>query len=153
DEDLVELEVAAAGVGEGAYRVAVGLPEVGEELIELGIDGLVDGRHHRAAVDRRGRRDGDLRRALGVRLHEVEMPGHRMAGKAELAGAAPPRIAGGDAGQCTAGSHDVALDAVETPEKIEVPPGATELAVGDGLQPLLLLLLDHAVDLAVLERL
>src|SRR6516162_9988984 len=153
DEDLVELEVAATGVGEGAHRLAIGLPEVGEELIEVGIDGLVDGGHHRAAVDRRRGRYGDLRRALGVRLHEFEMLDHRMAGKSELAGDAHPLVAGGDAGKCNAGIHDVAFDAVETPEKIEVPPGATELAVGDGLQPHLLLLLDHAVDLAVLERL
>src|SRR5262249_45714339 len=150
---FVELEVTAAGVGKGAHRLAVGLPEVGEELIELGIDCLVDGRHHRAAVNRRRGRYGDLRRALGVRLHEFEMLDHRMAGKSELAGDAHPLVAGGDACKCNAGIHDVAFNAVETPEKIEVPPGATELSVGDGLQPHLLLLLDHAVDLAVLERL
>src|SRR6516225_1299141 len=153
DEDLVELEVAATGVGEGAHRLAIGLPEVGEELIEVGIDGLVDGGHHRAAVDRRRGRYGDLRRALGVRLHEFEMLDHRMAGKSELAGDAHPLIAGGDAGKCNAGIHDVAFDAVETPEKIEMPPGPAELAVGDGLQSHFLLLLDHTFDLAVLDRL
>src|SRR3984893_1905448 len=152
-EDLVELEVAAAGVGEGAHRLAVGLPQVGEEAIELGIDGLVDGRHHRAAVDRRGRGNRDLRRAIGVRLHEFEMLDHRMAGKSELAGDAHPLVAGRNARKCDAGIHDVAFDAVEAPEKIEMPPGAAELAVGDGLQPHLLLLLDHAFDLAVLDRL
>src|SRR5262249_27917492 len=153
DEDLVELEVAAAGVGEGAHRLAVGLPEVGEEAIELGIDGLVDGGHHRTAVDRRGGGYGDFRRALGVRLHEFEMLDHRMAGKSKLAGDAHPLVAGRDPGKCNAGIHDVAFDAVETPEKIEMPPGSAELAVGDGLQPPLLLLLDHAFDLAVLDRL
>ena len=49
--------------------------------------------------------------------------------------------------------HGVALDAVEPPEEIEVPPGAAELAVGDRLEPDLLLLLDDAFDLAVLDRL
>jgi hypothetical protein len=42
----------------------------------------------------------------------------------------------------------VALGAVEAPEKIEVPPRAAELAVGDGLQADLLLLLDDPLDLA-----
>jgi hypothetical protein len=41
------------------------------------------------------------------------------------------------------------LDAVEPPEKVEVPPGAAELAVGDRLQADLLLLLDDRADLAV----
>src|SRR5215470_20209533 len=78
---------------------------------------------------------------------------HRMARKSELAGDAHALVAGGDAGKCDAGIHDVAFDAVEAPEKIEMPPGPAELAVGDGLQPHLLLLLDQAFDLAVLDRL
>ena len=50
-------------------------------------------------------------------------------------------------------SMTVALGAVEAPEEIEMPPGAAELAVGDGLQADLLLLLDDALDLAVFDRL
>src|SRR5215831_7130724 len=65
DEDLVELQIAAAGVGEGAHRLAIGLAEVVEERLERGIDLLVDRRHHRAAVDRRGRGNRDLRHARG----------------------------------------------------------------------------------------
>src|SRR5262249_30867337 len=105
------------------------------------------------AVDRRGGRYRDFRRALGVRLHELEMLDHRMAGKSELAGDAHPLVAGGDAGKCNAGIHDVAFDPVEAPEKIEVPPGAAELAAGAASPPLLLLLLDGALDLAALARL
>ena len=45
------------------------------------------------------------------------------------------------------------LDAVEAPEEIELPPGAAEFAVGDRLQADLFLLLDDALDLAVLDRL
>src|SRR5262249_55367098 len=71
----------------------------------------------------------------------------------ELAGDAHALVAGGDAGKCNAGIHDVAFDPVEAPEKIEVPPGAAELAVGGALQPHLLLLLDGALDLAVLDPL
>ena len=76
-----------------------------------------------------------------------------MAGKAELAGDLDALVAGGDAGERDAGVHDVLLDAVEAPEEIEMPPGAAELAVGDRLQADLLLLLDDALDLAVLDRL
>ena len=47
--------------------------------------------------------------------------------------------------------HHVALDAAETPEEIEMPPGAAELAVGNRLEPGLLLLGDRALDLAVLD--
>src|SRR5262249_54857295 len=88
----------------------------------------------------------------GMRLHELEMLDHWMAGKSQLAGDAHPLVAGGDPGKGNSGVHDVALDAVETPEEVEVPPGAAELAVGHGLQPDLLLLLDRPLDLAVLHR-
>src|SRR5262249_56131190 len=87
----------------------------------------------------------------GMRLHELEMLDHWMAGKSQLAGDAHPLVAGGDPGKGNSGVHDVALDAVETPEEVEVPPGAAELAVGHGLQPDLLLLLDRPLDLAVLH--
>jgi hypothetical protein len=45
----------------------------------------------------------------------------------------------------------VLLGAVKTPEEIEMPPRAAELAVGDRLQPHVLLLLDDALDLAVFD--
>ena len=78
---------------------------------------------------------------------------HRMVGEADLADDARALGAGLQALERDALLHDVALDAVETPEEIEVPPGAAELAVGDRLEPDLLLLLDDALDLAVLDRL
>ena len=46
--DLVELQIAAAGVGEGAHRLAVGLAEIAVELVHVGID--------RRPARRRGRR-------------------------------------------------------------------------------------------------
>ncbi len=52
-----------------------------------------------------------------------------------------------------AGVHHVLLGAVEAPEKIEMPPGAAEFAVGDRLQADLFLLLDDALDLAILDLL
>ena len=78
---------------------------------------------------------------------------HGVAGKPELAGHLHALVAGRDGGKRDAGIHAVALGAVEAPEKVEVPPGAAELAVGDGLQADLLLLLDHPLDLAIFHRL
>ena len=76
-----------------------------------------------------------------------------MVGEAELADDARALGAGLQALERDALFHGVALGAVEPPEEIEVPPGATELAVGDRLKPDLLLLLDNAFDLAVLDGL
>src|SRR5262249_30055719 len=122
-------------------------------LVERRIGLLTDRSTAGAPVERRRRRNGDLRRARGMRLHELEMLDHRMVGEADLvddAGALRPRL---HALERDALLHDVTFGAVESPEKIEVPPGAAKLAVGDRLQPDLLLLLDHPLDLAILDRL
>src|SRR5262245_39675479 len=153
DEHLIELEIAATGVGEGAHALAVGGAELGEELLERRVGLLADRGAAGAAVERRRRRNGDLRRARRVRLDELEVLQHRMVGKAELADDARALRAGLQALERDALLHHIAFRAVEAPEKVEVPPGAAELAVGDGLEPHLLLLLDDALDLAVLDRL
>src|SRR5262249_9463144 len=85
--------------------------------------------------------------------HEFEMLDHGMAGKPELAGDAHALVAGLDPGERHASVHHMAFDPVETPEEIEVPPGAAELAVGDGLKPPLLLPRDGALVPACLDRL
>jgi hypothetical protein len=77
-----------------------------------------------------------------MRGHELEVLDHRMVRRAELARDLHALVAGGDGGKGDAGIHDILLDAIEPPEEVEVPPGAAELAVGDGLQADLLLLLD-----------
>src|SRR5262249_62431260 len=63
----------------------------------------------------------------------------------------PPRGAGAHAGKSDALRHLVALDAGQAPEEIEMPPRTAELAVGDGLEPDLLLLADEPGDLAVFD--
>ena len=78
---------------------------------------------------------------------------HRVAGEADLAGDLDAFVARRHGGKGDAGVHDVALDAVEAPQEIEMPPGAAEFAVGDGLQAGRFLLLDDVLDLAVLDRL
>src|SRR5262245_22251148 len=153
DEHLVELQVATAGIGESAHALAVGGAQLGEELLEGGIGLLAHRGAAGAAVERRRRRNRDLRRPRRVRLDELEMLQHRVIGKAELADDARALRACLHALECDALLHHVALGAVETPEEVEVPPGAAELAVGDGLESHLLLLLDDALDLAILHRL
>ena len=70
---------------------------------------------------------------------------------AELAGHRDAFVAGIDRGELDAGVHDVLFGAIQAPEEIEMPPRATEFAVGDCLQPNLFLLLDDAFDLAVFD--
>src|ERR1700730_8758515 len=152
DECFVELQVAAAGIGESAYGFFVGLAEIVEHRVELGIDRLVDRCADRAAVQRRRRRDRYLWRTLGVRLDEFEMLDHRMAGEADLAGDLGAFVARPRRGKRDAGLHDGLLDTVEAPEEIEVPPRAAEFAVGDRLQAGRLLLPDDVLDLAVFPR-
>src|SRR5262249_22359467 len=122
-----------------------------KKLMGGGIEGVVDRGLQRPAVDRRGCRYRNFRHARGVRLHELEMLDHRMAGKSQLAGDAHPLVAGRNAGKCNAGIHDMALDAIEAPKKIEVPPGAAKLAVSYCLKPHLLLFLDDSFNLPVLD--
>jgi hypothetical protein len=78
---------------------------------------------------------------------------HRMAVEADPARDLGAFLARLHAGEGDAGARNELLDALQPPEEIEMPPRAAELAVGDGLQPRLLLLPDHALDLAVLDRL
>ena len=77
---------------------------------------------------------------LGVGGDELVVLDHRMAGEADLAGHLDAFGARLHAREGDAALHHMALDAVEAPEEIEMPPRAAELAVGDGLQPDLFLL-------------
>ncbi len=77
---------------------------------------------------------------------------HRMVGESDLAGDFDAFVARRHRGKGDAGVHDMALDAVEAPQEIEMPPRAAEFAVGDGLQANRLLLFDDVFDLAVLDR-
>src|SRR5262245_749696 len=152
DVDLVELQVAAAGIRERTHGFAIRLPEIGEEFIELRIDRLAHGLAAGAAIGRRWRRNGDFGRSRRAFLHELEMLDHRMAREADLADdarALGPRLHARERDPLV---HHVALETSEAPEKIEMPPGAAELAVGDRLQAHRLLLLDQPLDLAVFDR-
>ena len=82
-----------------------------------------------------------------------EMLQHRMAGKrAELAGDPQHHWLGIWALELDLALAQIGFDAVEGTEKIVIPEGAAEFAVGDGLQPDLFLLPDDLLDLAVFHR-
>ena len=150
---VVELQIAATGVVERLHRLLVGIAEIVEEAVEIGIDALLDAVLGEAEMQHRRRRDGHLRRDLGVGFEKLEVRQHRMVGKADLAHDAQPLRLGLHAVELDALLGLVNLDAVEHPEKVEVPPGAAELAVGRKLKAELLLPLDDLLDLAVLDRL
>src|SRR4051812_41770959 len=152
--DLVELQIAAAGVGQGADGLAVGGTEIAIEIVHRGIDRF---RHRVAAVaemQRRRRRDRHLRRLLGVRLHELEMLDHRMRHvAAELLVDAQqdwPRLR---ALELELALADIGFDAIEPDQEVGLPRSAAVFAVGDRFQSGLLLLLDQRCDLTVLDRL
>ena len=52
DEDFIELQIAAARVREGAHGLAVGLAEIMEETVEIGVDRFIDRGGRRSAIDR-----------------------------------------------------------------------------------------------------
>src|SRR5215212_6991837 len=89
-----------------------------------------------------------------MRRDELEMLDHRVwLRHAKLTGhldAFVPRVY---RGKLHAGVHDVLFGAVEAPEKVEMPPRAAELAVGDRLKADIFLPLDDALDLVVLDLL
>ena len=154
DEHLVELQVAAAGVGEAAHRLLVGVAEVGPELVHVRIGSLVDRRAAGAAVDRRRRRNGNFRDPFRMGGDELEMLDHRVRLlHAERAGDLDALVTRRRGREGDAGIHHVFLGAVETPEEIEMPPRTAELAVGDRLQADVLLFLDDTLDFSVLDLL
>src|SRR5262249_20301772 len=95
--------------------------------------------------------NGDFGCGGGIGFDELEMLDHGMAGEADLAGDLEAVVARGHAGKGDTGLHCIAFDAVETPEKIEMPPRAAEFAVGDRLQSDAFLFFDDVLDLVVLD--
>ncbi len=97
-------------------------------------------------------RDGHLRNRLGVRLEKLEVGEHRMVGEADLVDDPNAPRLGLHALELDAVTELIELDAVEHAVEIEMPPGATKLAVGRELEADRLLLADDLLDLAILDR-
>ena len=70
---VVELQVAAAGIVEGAHRRAISVSHVLEISFEIRIGFFADGTPALAEVQHAGRRNGHLRRDARVLLDEPEI--------------------------------------------------------------------------------
>ena len=150
---IVDLQIAAASGVEAMHRLLIGLSEVVVEFLHGRIDAHVDHLAAAAIVQHRGAGDrllGGLRRVGGEELEVLDMG---MVLRADLAG---------DAGRLGLGLGARELDAlidldhfhaIELADEVHVPPGAAELAVGDGLEANGLLLIDDLLDLDILDRL
>ena len=154
DEHLVELQVAAARLAEGAHRLAVGPAEIGEKRLHVGVDRPLDRLPSAAIVQRRRRRDGHLgHRRPGDRFQEPEMAEHGMAGR-EIDPAVNVQAfrLGLRALELQALRHAHQLDAVELAQEVVVPPRTAELAVSHRLQADQFLPGYQLPDLVVLDR-
>src|SRR5262249_41131294 len=148
---VVELQVAAAWVREGAHRLAVRLGEIVEELFDVRIDFLADAVPAAAEMQHARARDGHLGLHAGVCLQEFEMLEHRVIGEPYLADDSHGLPPGLDAVEFADALGHEPLDAVEMLQKIEMPPRSAIFAVGRELEPNLLLLARDLLDLAILD--
>ena len=153
-EDIVHLQVAAAGGVECLDGLLVGRGDVGE--IGVGIVLVVGDRDvvlGDAEMDGARSGNGDLRGHLGIGGDELVMLEHRMI-RREVELAVDHRHIGG-------GGHAMELDAaafpaldiepVEHAHEIEMPPGPAEFAVGNGHKAGVFLHLNDAANGFVLD--
>src|SRR5262249_4316078 len=148
----VDLEIATAGCSEVSDLLAVDARYVGVECLHLRI-GLGVDRLAAAAEMQDGRGgDGKLRRGLGNRPQESEVPDENRLRPADLAGDGergwrPLRLAAGIQGDPAWAQHNV----LEFEQEVAVPAGAAELAVGDDVEADVFLQPDGAADFGVLD--
>src|SRR6202034_2987963 len=131
---VVELQVAAADIVERAHRLAIGVAEILEVRLEVGIDLLADRRSSLAEVQHARRRNGHLGRNARVVLDELEIGDVRMRRIIDLADNPHAFGLGVDAVKLDAAGNLKKLDTVELGEEIELPPGAAAFAVGGEVQ-------------------
>src|SRR4029077_6591448 len=148
---LVELQVTAARIREGAHDLAIGRPEIAIEIVHRWIDRF---RHPLAAIaemQTRRRRDRHLGRRLGVPGKESEMPDHRVTRKpAELALEPQQNRPWLQPLELELALAVVRFDAVEPDQEIGLPGGAAIFTSGDGVEADLFLFADQLGDLLVL---
>ncbi len=107
-------------------------------------------------MQHRRRRDADFRRAARRRLEEIEIRSLNRRHMPDLAPDVHRRRLEADLGpvvstECRDEFAVMGLDAFQALEEIDVKVGATELAVGDPLQPDVLLRMHHLADALVLD--
>ena len=150
---LVELQIAAARVGESPHGQSIGLAKIAIEVAHVGIDRF---RHRLAAIakmQRRWRGDCHFRQNPRMSFRESKMLEHRMTGKcAELAAHSQHHGLRIDALELDLALAQVSLHPEERSEKIVVPERAPEFTVGDGPKSNVFLFADYRRDLAILDR-
>ena len=156
---VVELQVAAAELVDAAQLLAVGLRQVGPELLDVRIDVMVDRGVPAAVVDHARRRDRELGRLLRERVvaQERERVGEDRLAQRDLVRHAHRRRRVVVRPLLVVELHVQRLaldlgDAAERVDEVHVPGGAPLLAVGDRLQPGVALQRDHLAHGVVLDR-
>ena len=153
---VVELQVAAAAVVERAHGVAVHFHDVVEQhaLVLVALGGAIRrlAAHARDQVQHRRRGNGQLRGVVaGNVAQRVEVGQERMVAERNLPAEHQLRALGLGALELHRPRVGVnVLHVLKRLKEVEVPHGAAELAVGDGLQARLLLLFHQLGDGLVL---
>ena len=134
DRRVVDLQIAAAGLVEVGDLLAVGLRQIGPELVQVRI-GLLERLAVAARVQHRRRRHAELGGALRDRFQELEMIEHVRLRAPDLARHPHQRrLLVGVLELARRRSALQRLHAAEAAQEVDVPPVAAELAVGDALQ-------------------
>ena len=149
--DLVELQVAAAGLGERAQLRHVDLHYIVEELLEVGIHGRVHAGAAARIVQVRRRGQGRLYRLRGLQQRECHFVGDDRPSAADLRRrdrrrADARHVAGVVALQVDLAHRIGAGEPGCLGHEAQAPRLAAELAVGHHLQTEALLPADHALD-------
>ena len=150
--DFVELKIAAAGMRERLDRVAVREPQIAIELLHLRIDIEAHGPSTAPEMQHRRRRNRHLRHSAGVVAQKAEVIDHRMRRKSDLASNAQSLGLSLDAAlERDAMIRAERFNAIQPLQKIEVPHGAAEFAIGGAAQADLRLPRDRTLDSGVLN--
>ena len=152
---VIELEIGAAGLPERFDLVAIALGDVRVEALHVRVGVLADGAAPAAEMQHGRRRDRHLGQALGDRLQKIEVGELDRLRMAQLSCHVQHGRSHADlvaAGRMKTGSDSAShFDAFDLLQKVDVEIGAAVLAVGDALQPQILLEPDDGANRAVFD--
>ncbi len=156
---VVELQIGAAKSGEPCNLVAIHGGEIGNQVVAARIDLVIRGRAGNAchrAMQHAGRGNCQLRRRGRDGFEETKVLAEDRPGQPDLL--VYPDGIGGEFQVFLAAMEGHAHlfrqlgDAGDLVEEIHMPGSPTDLAVGDALQPNLLLQLHQAADCGIFDR-
>ena len=148
---VIELQIAAASIVESADRLSPRHSDIREKLIDVRVDLLAHQRAPLPEVKGAGGRDAHFRNDPAMCLQKLEMFNLRMTDEFHLSGNLYCFVLCLDTVKLNACGSSDRFDTFETAEKIEMPPGAAEFAIGCELQSDFFLLPDDLLDLAVFD--